>query len=350
MQTLRWQAPVHHGGARPRLAARWCSTTSGRAGGALGTSTTRSTRRLARARARRARAAAPGRRARSRSSPLHARELALAPGRGLRRVPRRARAAPLRAARRGLLHGAPDGLVPDGLGPRRPRWPTAAASCTTSKGVWIGDASAFPTAPGREPDGHDHEPRPPDGRHTCWRASRRALRPRPPPAGRGAARPRDDGVVFEGPHEGDRARPHPVTVACLSRLPPRECGHGRQPPPCGRGSTRHHVVAGRSSAGSPRTSAGWTRVAPAGRPGAASRSYRLRVLRDLGPIELVATAPRRGAAAHYYRARWRVRLDVRTARSKPGPKKYRRAPASDMDSAWGDGIRTRDPRRERPVS
>ncbi len=25
-----------------------------------------------------------------------------------------------------------------------------------TKGVWIGDGSAFPTAPGREPDGHDH--------------------------------------------------------------------------------------------------------------------------------------------------------------------------------------------------
>ena len=50
----------------------------------------------------------------------------LAPGRGLRGVPRRARVGALRPARRGLLHRAPAGLVPDGLGPqdlggRRPR-------------------------------------------------------------------------------------------------------------------------------------------------------------------------------------------------------------------------------------
>ena len=32
-----------------------------------------------------------------------------------------------------------------------------------TKGVWIGDASAFPTAPGREPDDLDHVARPPDG-------------------------------------------------------------------------------------------------------------------------------------------------------------------------------------------
>ena len=31
------------------------------------------------------------------------------------------------------------------------RWPTGAASCTTPVGVWIGDASAFPTAPGVNP-------------------------------------------------------------------------------------------------------------------------------------------------------------------------------------------------------
>ena len=31
------------------------------------------------------------------------------------------------------------------------QWPTGGASSTTSKGVWIGDASAFPTAPGVNP-------------------------------------------------------------------------------------------------------------------------------------------------------------------------------------------------------
>ena len=49
------------------------------------------------------------------------------------------------------VHRAPDGLVPDGLGSRQTRSPTGAASCTTRKGVWIGDASAFPTAPGVNP-------------------------------------------------------------------------------------------------------------------------------------------------------------------------------------------------------
>lgn len=40
-------------------------------------------------------------------------------------------------------------------------------------------------------------------------------------------------------------------------------------------------------------------------------SYHVVVLRDLGMVELVATAPRRGAIEHFYRARWRVQLDVR---------------------------------------
>ena len=39
-------------------------------------------------------------------------------------------------------------------------------------------------------------------------------------------------------------------------------------------------------------------------------SYHVTVLRDLGMVELVDTAPRRGAVEHYYRARWRVRLEV----------------------------------------
>ncbi len=39
-------------------------------------------------------------------------------------------------------------------------------------------------------------------------------------------------------------------------------------------------------------------------------SYHVSVLRDLEVVELVATAPRRGAVEHYYSARWRVRLEV----------------------------------------
>ena len=48
-------------------------------------------------------------------------------------------------------------------------------------------------------------------------------------------------------------------------------------------------------------------------------SYHVLVLRDLGIIELVETAPRRGAVEHYYRARWRVRLEIEPLDSKPGP-------------------------------
>ncbi len=40
-------------------------------------------------------------------------------------------------------------------------------------------------------------------------------------------------------------------------------------------------------------------------------SYHVVVLRDLGMVELVATAQRRGAVEHFYRARFRVELDVR---------------------------------------
>ena len=39
-------------------------------------------------------------------------------------------------------------------------------------------------------------------------------------------------------------------------------------------------------------------------------SYHVVVLRDLGMIDLIDTVPRRGALEHYYRARWRVQLDV----------------------------------------
>ncbi len=46
-------------------------------------------------------------------------------------------------------------------------------------------------------------------------------------------------------------------------------------------------------------------------------SYHVVVLRDLGMVELVDTAARRGAIEHYYRARWRVRLDVRPLDDEP---------------------------------
>ena len=39
-------------------------------------------------------------------------------------------------------------------------------------------------------------------------------------------------------------------------------------------------------------------------------SYHVTVLRDLAMIELVDTAPRRGAVEHYYQAKWRVRLEL----------------------------------------
>ena len=75
----------------------------------------------------------------------------LARGRGLRRVPRRRSSRLAGAQRRSRLQRPSDGLLPDGLGSRSSRSPTGAASCTTSKGVWIGDGSAFPTAPGVNP-------------------------------------------------------------------------------------------------------------------------------------------------------------------------------------------------------
>lgn len=46
-------------------------------------------------------------------------------------------------------------------------------------------------------------------------------------------------------------------------------------------------------------------------------SYHVTVLRDLGAIELVDTAPRRGAIEHFYQARWRVRVDVETLAQTP---------------------------------
>jgi DNA-binding transcriptional ArsR family regulator len=56
-------------------------------------------------------------------------------------------------------------------------------------------------------------------------------------------------------------------------------------------------------------------------------SYHVLVLRDLGMVELVDTAPRRGAVEHFYRARWRVQLQVqpleRGRASKPAVSRRR---------------------------
>ena len=43
---------------------------------------------------------------------------------------------------------------------------------------------------------------------------------------------------------------------------------------------------------------------------AGERQHHVTVLRELGLVELVDTAPRRGAVEHYYRAKWRVRVEV----------------------------------------
>lgn len=57
-------------------------------------------------------------------------------------------------------------------------------------------------------------------------------------------------------------------------------------------------------------------------------SYHVVVLRDLGMVELVDTAARRGAIEHYYRARWRVEIDVQPLDNDPvsKPVSTRRAP------------------------
>jgi DNA-binding transcriptional ArsR family regulator len=39
-------------------------------------------------------------------------------------------------------------------------------------------------------------------------------------------------------------------------------------------------------------------------------SYHVKVLHELGLVELVDTAQRRGAVEHYYRALWQVRVEV----------------------------------------
>ena len=80
----------------------------------------------------------------------HASELRWRSGEDFDSFVKRVDVGVLRAERRGLLHRAPDGLVPDGLrsrgvGRRRAR------RAARREGVWIGDGSAFPTAPGVNP-------------------------------------------------------------------------------------------------------------------------------------------------------------------------------------------------------
>ena len=75
----------------------------------------------------------------------------------------RDRARLARGQRRRRVHRPPDGLVPDGLRPAPSRSPTDAASCTTRKGVWIGDALRVPDRARRQPDDLDHVARAPHG-------------------------------------------------------------------------------------------------------------------------------------------------------------------------------------------
>ena len=58
---------------------------------------------------------------------------------------------PLRAGGDQLFTRPPDGQLPDGRRPGDLGRRTRAASCTTRKGVWIGDGSAFPTSSGTNP-------------------------------------------------------------------------------------------------------------------------------------------------------------------------------------------------------
>ena len=68
--------------------------------------------------------------------------------RGVHRQPHLALA---RAARVRRLLRPPDGLAAGWAPTRPPPWPTRSGSSTTRPGVWIGDASAFPSASGTNP-------------------------------------------------------------------------------------------------------------------------------------------------------------------------------------------------------
>ena len=92
----------------------------------------------------------------------HGRELRWRQGEDFERVPRRARVGGLRPARRVLLHRAPAGLVPDGLGPRD-LGGRRARRAARHEGRLDRRRQRLPDRPGREPDDHDHEPGPPHG-------------------------------------------------------------------------------------------------------------------------------------------------------------------------------------------
>ena len=161
MQAFKWQAPfitvardhgVGRGGARRPRPRRWCA-------GASATRWTRGWRVRAHVELCRLHQAAGRRR---RSSPPHQRELRWRARRRLRRVPRAGGGRLVRAQRRGLLHRAPDGLVPDGLrsrrlGRRRPRRAARHQGRVDRRRVGVPDGA------GREPDDLDHVARPPHG-------------------------------------------------------------------------------------------------------------------------------------------------------------------------------------------
>ena len=91
---------------------------------------------------------------------LHADRVGLAARRGLRRVPGRDRAGALRPARHRLLHGAPDGRLPDGAGPgdvgrRRARRAARHEGRLDRRRVGVPDRA------GGQPDDLDHVARPP---------------------------------------------------------------------------------------------------------------------------------------------------------------------------------------------
>ena len=160
MQTLPLAGAVHHGGARPRL-GRGGARRPGARGGALGADDEVDRRLAQRAnvelcRLHQAAGAVE-------IFTAHAAELRWRPGDDFEAFVERVDAgAPTTrttwpASRRTRWGRAGWART------RRRRWRTAAASCTTSKGVWIGDASRVPDGAGRQPDDLDHVAGAPDG-------------------------------------------------------------------------------------------------------------------------------------------------------------------------------------------
>ena len=75
----------------------------------------------------------------------------LAAGRRPRGVHRRRQADPVPRRRLQAVQRPPDGHLPHGRGSRRPRSPGPWGELHDTKGVWIGDGSAFPTSSGTNP-------------------------------------------------------------------------------------------------------------------------------------------------------------------------------------------------------